>query len=151
MHALTLVDLRVYPAHQRYADIKRLYLEAQKKRGIPHKELLHWGCYERKYELVACLVKESLKKMQVTKLQADPKPAHQAQITEGFPEKGAKITFCWAVRKIWVTFYRSGLRLHFKPRSFQFPLSKCSELCIETSLSSKSFHLYNPLDIPKQL
>lgn len=94
MQTLTLIDFRVYPAHQRYGDIKRWYLEAQKKRRIPHKELIHWGCYERRYELVAYLVKESLKKMHVTKPQADPKTACQAQITEGFPEKGAKITFC---------------------------------------------------------
>lgn len=128
-----------------------MVFRSSEKRKIPHKELLHWGCYERRYKLVAYLVKEFLKKMQVTKPQADPKTARQAQITEGFPEKGAKITFCWAVRKIWVTFYPWGLRLHFKPRSFQCPLSKCSELCIETSLSSKSLHLYSPLDIPKQL
>jgi len=88
------VDHRLYPTHHRCNVIKRLYSDVLEKERIPSKILLHKESYKRRHELVDYLVRESLKKMQVTKLQANPQTAHSTLIIEGFPEKRTKITFC---------------------------------------------------------
>lgn len=43
--------------------------------------------------------KEILKRMQVTRLLANPKRGHQTLITEGFPERRTKISVCSGVKR----------------------------------------------------
>lgn len=94
-----------FSVHQNYYYIDELSEFVKKfwKRRLCHltatQGTASWRDYQVWQELVSYLVKDILKRMRATRLQAKPQTDHQILIIEGFPERRAKITVCWGVKR----------------------------------------------------